>query len=155
MSADGCIVVVGGTEGIGKELARHYANAGRETVLTGRDASRAEAVAAEIGGAARGIALDLAKPKMAIIEDALTRFYADCSRYPLDSEGLDALLFDPGNTTGWNGPYIKQSQLLDPWGNLYIYVAQGTINPGGFDLISLGADGQEGGEGENQDFYND
>ena len=99
--------------------------------------------------------VDLAKPKMAIIEDALTRFYADCSRYPLDSEGLDALLFDPGNTTGWNGPYIKQSQLLDPWGNLYIYVAQGTINPGGFDLISLGADGQEGGEGENQDFYND
>ena len=69
MSDDGCIVVVGGTEGIGKELARYYAGTGRETVLTGRDASRAEAVAAEIGGPARGIALDLAKPKT--IRDAL------------------------------------------------------------------------------------
>ena len=38
MSTDGCIVVVGGTAGIGKELARHYAGTGRETVLTGRDA---------------------------------------------------------------------------------------------------------------------
>ena len=69
MSDDGCIVVVGGTEGIGKELARYYAGTGRETVLSGRDAARAEAVAAEIGGAARGIALDLAKPKT--IRDAL------------------------------------------------------------------------------------
>jgi NAD(P)-dependent dehydrogenase (short-subunit alcohol dehydrogenase family) len=63
MSTDGCIVVVGGTAGIGKELARYYAGTGRETVLTGRDAAGAEAVAAEIGGTARGIALDLAKPK--------------------------------------------------------------------------------------------
>ena len=70
MSDDGCIVVVGGTDGIGKELARYYAGTGRETVLTGRDAARAEAVAAEIGGSARGIALDLAKPKT--IRDALS-----------------------------------------------------------------------------------
>ncbi len=70
MSSDGCIVVVGGTEGIGKELARYYAGTGRETVLTGRDAARAAAVAAEIGGPARGIALDLAKPKT--IRDALS-----------------------------------------------------------------------------------
>ena len=69
MSDDGCIVVVGGTEGIGKELARFYAGTGRETVLTGRDQARAEAVAAEIGGPARGLALDLAKPKS--IRDAL------------------------------------------------------------------------------------
>ena len=50
MSTDGCVVVVGGTMGIGKELARFYAGTGRETVLSGREASRAEAVAAEIGG---------------------------------------------------------------------------------------------------------
>ena len=98
---------------------------------------------------------DLARPKMAMIEDALTRFYADCSRYPADSEGLEALLVDPGNTTGWNGPYIKQSQLLDPWGNMYIYIAEGSVNPGSFDLISLGRDAQEGGEGEDADVYND
>jgi len=98
---------------------------------------------------------DLARPKMAIIEDAVSRFYMDCGRYPADSEGLEALLVNPGNLTGWNGPYIKQSQLLDPWGNPYVYVAQGTVNPGGFDLISLGADGQEGGDGDNADIYND
>jgi NAD(P)-dependent dehydrogenase (short-subunit alcohol dehydrogenase family) len=63
MADDGCIVVVGGTEGIGKELARYYAGTGRETVLTGRGQARAEAVATDIGGSARGLALDLAKPK--------------------------------------------------------------------------------------------
>ena len=45
MSTDGCVVVVGGTAGIGKEFARYYAATGRETILTGRDAGRAEAVA--------------------------------------------------------------------------------------------------------------
>src|SRR5439155_5177869 len=63
MSTDGCVVVVGGTAGIGKELARHYAQTGRETILTGREADRAQAVAAEMGGAARGRGLDLAEPK--------------------------------------------------------------------------------------------
>jgi len=99
--------------------------------------------------------VDLAKPRMAIIEDAIGRFYMDCGRYPIESEYPDALLNDPGNTTGWNGPYLKQSQLLDPWGNLYVYIAEGTVNPGSFDLVCLGADGQEGGEGENADQYND
>ena len=70
MSTDGCIVVIGGTAGIGKELARYYAGTGRETVLTGRHARRAETVAAEIGGPARGLALDLAKPRT--IRDALS-----------------------------------------------------------------------------------
>ena len=63
MSNDGAVVVVGGTMGIGKELARAYAGTGRETVLTGRQAARAEAVAKEIGSPARGLALDLARPK--------------------------------------------------------------------------------------------
>ena len=69
MSSDGCVVVVGGTMGIGKELARAYAATGRETFLTGRQAARAEAVAEEIGPPARGLALDLARPKE--IRDAL------------------------------------------------------------------------------------
>jgi NAD(P)-dependent dehydrogenase (short-subunit alcohol dehydrogenase family) len=56
------VVIVGGTRGIGRELARTYAGRGRDVVLTGRDAGRAEAVAAEIGGATRGLGLDLAEP---------------------------------------------------------------------------------------------
>jgi NAD(P)-dependent dehydrogenase (short-subunit alcohol dehydrogenase family) len=58
----GCVVVVGGTSGLGLEVARHYVDRGREVVLSGRDARRAEAVAAELGGKARGIGLDLAEP---------------------------------------------------------------------------------------------
>ena len=56
------VIVVGGTGGIGKEIARHYVDAGRPVVVTGRDAERAESVAAELGGEASGRAFDLADP---------------------------------------------------------------------------------------------
>jgi NAD(P)-dependent dehydrogenase (short-subunit alcohol dehydrogenase family) len=62
MPEPGRVVVVGGTQGLGREVARHYTDQGREVVLSGRDARRAEAVAAELGGKARGIGLDLAEP---------------------------------------------------------------------------------------------
>jgi NAD(P)-dependent dehydrogenase (short-subunit alcohol dehydrogenase family) len=58
----GAVVVVGGTRGLGLEVARHYAGQGREVVLSGRERQRADAAAAEVGGKARGIALDLAEP---------------------------------------------------------------------------------------------
>ncbi len=57
------VVVVGGTSGLGREVAKHYADAGRTVVLTGRDADRAAAAAAEIGGDTRGVALELAQPE--------------------------------------------------------------------------------------------
>ena len=99
---------------------------------------------------------DLARPKMAIIESALERFGLDCGQYPDDSMGLEALLIAPaGLEERWTGPYLKPSQLLDPWENPYIYVAEGEINPGSYDLISLGADGSEGGEGDYEDIFND
>ena len=51
---------------------------------------------------------------------------------------------------GWNGPYFKKGQIpVDPWGNDYHYRSPG--EHGAFDLFSLGADNQPGGEGENQD----
>lgn len=99
---------------------------------------------------------DIARAKMAIIEDALARFYIDCGRYPDDSEGLEVLLMAPADLEEkWNGPYLKRSELLDPWDNPYIYVAEGVYNPGSFDLISYAADGMEGGEGDNEDVVND
>ena len=99
---------------------------------------------------------DIAKAKMAIIEDALARFYISCGRYPDDSEGLEVLIVAPADLTEqWDGPYLKRSELLDPWNNPYIYVAEGQVNPGSFDLVSLGTDGMEGGEGDNEDIYND
>lgn len=59
----GSVVIVGGSSGLGKEIARHYSDAGREVVLTSRDSGRAEAAAAEIGGTTHGLALDLSKPE--------------------------------------------------------------------------------------------
>ena len=58
----GDVVIVGGTQGLGRELAHSYADDGREVVVTGRDQGRAEAAAGEIGGATRGIGFDLAEP---------------------------------------------------------------------------------------------
>ena len=100
---------------------------------------------------------DLSKAKMAIIENALARFYIDCGRYPDDSEGLEVLVLPPSDIEEgkWNGPYLKRSDLLDLWDNPYIYIAEGEYNPGSFDLVSLGADAMDGGEGDNEDIVND
>ena len=99
----------------------------------------------------------IARAKMARIEDALVRFQLDCGRLPDESEGgLDALLVAPPDLEEkWKMPYIKRSEFEDPWGNLYVDVSEGQYNPGSFDLISFGADGQEGGEGDNADSVND
>jgi NAD(P)-dependent dehydrogenase (short-subunit alcohol dehydrogenase family) len=58
----GSVVIVGGTQGLGRELAQSYADEGRDVVVTGRDPERAQAAAKEIGGSARGIGFDLAEP---------------------------------------------------------------------------------------------
>jgi NAD(P)-dependent dehydrogenase (short-subunit alcohol dehydrogenase family) len=60
--AEASVVIVGGTGGIGREIARHYADQGLSVVITGRDADRAAKIAAEIGQGVRGIAFDLADP---------------------------------------------------------------------------------------------
>jgi general secretion pathway protein G len=101
--------------------------------------------------------VELAKPRLALVESAIERFAIDCLRYPEESEGLEVLLVKPDDIEEgkWSGPYLKASQLNDPWGNPIIYQAEGEVNPGSFDLISLGADGEQGGEGEDEDIYND
>jgi NAD(P)-dependent dehydrogenase (short-subunit alcohol dehydrogenase family) len=63
MAANGSVVVVGGSSGLGLEVARHYAQQGRDVVVTSRDTGRAEAAAKEAGGATVGLALDLAQPE--------------------------------------------------------------------------------------------
>jgi NAD(P)-dependent dehydrogenase (short-subunit alcohol dehydrogenase family) len=63
MAADGSVVVIGGNRGIGREIAKHYADAGDEVVVSCTDAARAAEAAAEIGGRTTGIELDLTKPE--------------------------------------------------------------------------------------------
>ena len=59
--AEGAVVVIGGTSGMGREVARFYAGQGRDVVISGRDAQRARAIATEIGGRTVGIGLELAE----------------------------------------------------------------------------------------------
>ncbi len=94
----------------------------------------------------------MARTKMANIESAIMQFQLDCGRFPDESLGLDELITFPADLEEeWKGPYLKQSQLLDPWDYPYIYVEEGEVNPGSFDLISYGADGVEGGEDDDAD----
>jgi NAD(P)-dependent dehydrogenase (short-subunit alcohol dehydrogenase family) len=60
--ATGNVVIVGGTQGQGRQLAQSYADDGRDVVVTGRDQARADAAASEIGGNTGGIGFDLAEP---------------------------------------------------------------------------------------------
>jgi NAD(P)-dependent dehydrogenase (short-subunit alcohol dehydrogenase family) len=71
MSADGSVVVVGGTRAIGHEIVRHYARDGRDVWLTGRDPARVDAAVAALGGSVRGATFDLAEPET--IAGALAR----------------------------------------------------------------------------------
>jgi len=79
---------------------------------------------------------------------ALDNFRLDVGRYPKAQEGLDALQKNPG-MDHWDGPYLKKDIPSDPWGNAYAYKAPG--EHGEYDLISYGADGAPGGDGENAD----
>lgn len=81
---------------------------------------------------------------------ALDSFLVDMGRYPSTQEGLAALRAKPtGAPDAWNGPYLKKELPPDPWGHPYVYRAPG--RSGGYEIVSYGADGREGGEGENAD----
>lgn len=67
--AEGSVVVVGGTGGLGQEVARHYQTAGSQVVITGSDDSRTKEIAAAMGDGVTGIGFDLAQPEL--IADAL------------------------------------------------------------------------------------
>lgn len=100
---------------------------------------------------------NIARTGISLVESALESFASDCGRFPTQEEGLEALLTEPSDMDEeiWDGAYLKASQLIDPWGNPYIYLEEGQINPGSYDVISFGADGQEGGDDKNADIYNE
>lgn len=90
--------------------------------------------------------------QIADIEKGLDLFKLDVGRYPVNDEGLNALTAKPGSANGWAGPYLKGGVPTDPWGHPYKYANPGAR--GGIDIISLGADGAPGGDGENADIQN-
>lgn len=81
---------------------------------------------------------------------ALDMYNLDTGKYPTTAQGLTALVSKPAEAKRWNGPYLRKSNIpKDPWINPYSYVSPG--QHGKFDLFSYGADGKEGGEGDDQD----
>jgi len=91
----------------------------------------------------------VARAQIDALEKALEHYRLDTGRYPTNEQGLVALTEKPADETRWAGPYLKKAVPADPWGRAYAYrVAAG---PNGFEILSLGADGKPGGEGENAD----
>jgi general secretion pathway protein G len=95
-----------------------------------------------------------AKAQIAAFVNGLDAYRLHMGAYPTTEDGLSALVSPPQDdrASRWRGPYMRKNEIpLDPWSNPYVYVSPGEVNPNGFDLYSLGADGQPGGEGENAD----
>ena len=90
--------------------------------------------------------------QIADLEKTLELFKLDVGRFPATAEGLDALVNKPAAANGWNGPYLKGGMPNDPWGKPYKFTSP--TADGGIEIISLGADGLPGGEGENTDIRN-
>lgn len=79
----------------------------------------------------------------------LEYYRLDTGRYPTAAEGLRALVERPAGAERWNGPYLEGGLPLDPWGHPYVYRAPADGAP--YEILSLGADGRPGGEGEDAD----
>jgi general secretion pathway protein G len=86
---------------------------------------------------------------------SLQAYLLDCGMYPTESQGLPALWEKPVLSPVpplWNGPYIDRQLPKDPWGFEYAYKNPGDKNLP-FTIVSYGADGKEGGEGQNADIF--
>jgi general secretion pathway protein G len=97
----------------------------------------------------------IAEQSIARIGGILDIYRIDIGSYPTTQQSLQALVVRPSNAAGWNGPYVKDpDELNDPWGRLYQYRNPSTRPGHDYDIISLGADGKPGGDGEDADIEN-
>ena len=87
--------------------------------------------------------------QIAAYQTALELYHLDLGRYPQTAEGLAALATAPTGASGWAGPYLDKTVAKDPWGTPYDYTA--SSDGATYQLRSFGADGQDGGEGDNAD----
>ncbi len=93
-----------------------------------------------------------AKAQIQQLGSSLDLYRLDVGRYPTTEQGLQVLWIKPEDESDgqkWKGPYLPKPVEKDPWKNLYVYKSPG--DHGEYDLSSLGADGKEGGEGDNAD----
>lgn len=94
----------------------------------------------------------VARAQIDALEKALDQYRLDTGRYPTAEQGLNALMTKPANEPKWNGPYLRKSLPVDPWGNPFLYKIPGQRSE--FDIISYGKDGQPGGSGDATDISN-
>ena len=92
----------------------------------------------------------IAKTQMSTFINALGIYKLDTGVYPPTSQGLQALRVNPGDIANWAGPYMPKDVPMDPWNRPYEYKYPGDHGEEP-DIISLGADGQPGGDGANAD----
>lgn len=91
-----------------------------------------------------------AKQQVEGFGSALEMYKLDTTKYPTQEQGLEALVSEPQGVNNWKGPYLKKKFIpKDPWGNEYIYTYPGAN--GDYDIVSYGADGNTGGDGEDKD----
>lgn len=102
-------------------------------------------------GRARGTG---ANAQLEMLAAALDAYRLDNGYYPTTGQGLEALVREPltdPKPLQWRGPYLRKDVPLDPWGRPYVYRVPAVESPLGYDLLSLGRDGEQGGEGEDAD----
>lgn len=95
-----------------------------------------------------------AKAQLELFGLALDQYRLDNDYYPSTAQGLEALRTAPAGdpaARNWRGPYLKKPVPLDPWGRPYIYKSPGDSSKPGYDLLTYGRDGKQGGTGEDGD----
>lgn len=88
----------------------------------------------------------VARAQIEGLAKALDLYRLEVGRYPTTEQGLNALMLAPNDEPKWGGPYLQKQIPQDPWGRDYVYRSPGEY--GDYDLLSLGKDGQPGGDGE-------
>lgn len=90
-----------------------------------------------------------ARSQITLFKTTLGLYRLDVGKFPTTEQGLQALREKPDGVENWDGPYLEGDVPLDPWKHPYVYVYPG--QHGDYDIVSLGADGQPGGQDENKD----
>lgn len=90
------------------------------------------------------------------LANAVEDYWASCGAPPAGAALQDFLMTRPANVdeSKWDGPYMKNvDAFTDPWNHAFVLIVPGQFNAN-FDIVSYGADGQPGGDGENKDIVN-
>ena len=113
-------------------------------------------VVPNIGGKMNKAKKSIASAGISKLQTALIEFQVDCSRFPYEDEGLFALLECPDEELEemWDRPYAKEKDLIDPWGNEYIYY-EDEESDDGYVIISMGPNGQEDDDEDSDDIISE